>query len=162
MGRRRGVPPGDSRRFYDWLYRASEDMLAAKILMENDHLCYKSSAFHCQQAIEKALKAYILLCTGKLMDGHNLAWLCRQAMKEDEDFRLWMKKVSVLNHCYIETRNPPDIPFDVTYDQLKDAYRTAVELFRFICSQVDEEMEERYGAFPHAGAASGRVGEEKE
>lgn len=67
----------DSRRYYDWLEHASQDLIAAKILSEDDR-CYRLSAFHCQQAIEKALKAYILLKSDVLVDGHNLTWLCRR------------------------------------------------------------------------------------
>ena len=70
----------DSRRYYDWLEHSSQDLIAAKILSEDDR-CYPLAAFHCQQAIEKALKAYILLKSDVLVDGHNLTWLCRQAKK---------------------------------------------------------------------------------
>lgn len=63
----------DSRRYYDWLEHSSQDLIAAKILSEDDR-CYRLSAFHCQQAIEKALKAYILLKSDVLVDGHNLTW----------------------------------------------------------------------------------------
>ncbi len=58
----------DSRRYYDWLEHSSQDLIAAKILSEDDR-CYRLSAFHCQQAIEKALKAYILLKSDVLVDG---------------------------------------------------------------------------------------------
>ena len=98
----------DSRRYYDWLEHSSQDLIAAKILSEDDR-CYRLSAFHCQQAIEKALKAYILLKSDVLVDGHNLTWLCRQAKKYDKGFHQWFDESADLNQCYIETRYPADI-----------------------------------------------------
>ena len=35
----------DSRRYYDWLEHSSQDLIAAKILSEDDR-CYRLSAFH--------------------------------------------------------------------------------------------------------------------
>ncbi len=75
----------DSRRYYDWLDRAAEDMMATEKLAD-DEFCYNACAFHCQQTIEKALKAYILLKTDRLLDGHNLTWLCKQAARYDDHF----------------------------------------------------------------------------
>ncbi len=71
-----------------------------------DDRCYNLSAFHCQQAIEKALKSYILLKSGLLVDGHNLTWLCKQAMRYDPKFSDWLDESAALNRCYIETRYP--------------------------------------------------------
>ena len=55
----RGYRDGDSRRYFDWLYYANLDLLAAKNL-QCDERCYNGAAFHCQQCIEKALKGYLL------------------------------------------------------------------------------------------------------
>ena len=88
----------DSRRYYDWLEHSSQDLIAAKILSEDDR-CYRLSAFHCQQAIEKALKAYILLKSDVLVDGHNLTWLCRQAKKYDKGFHQWFDESTVNLTC---------------------------------------------------------------
>ena len=101
MGNRSRMHNGkDSRRYYDWLEHSSQDLIAAKILSEDDR-CYRLAAFHCQQAIEKALKAYILLKSDVLVDGHNLTWLCRQAKKYDRGFHQWFDESADLNQCYI-------------------------------------------------------------
>ena len=44
----------DSKRYFDWLDHSSADLVAASLLKEDDR-CYDQAAFHCQQAIEKAL-----------------------------------------------------------------------------------------------------------
>lgn len=145
MGRRSRGRNQDSKRYYDWLDRAGEDMICAELLLRDDN-CYLSCAFHCQQAIEKALKAFILLKTGELVDGHNLVWLCKYARRYDERFDAWLDESAALNHCYIETRYPTDLPFELEYTQVHKAYKMAQDMFLFICRQVDDyfdEMERR-------------------
>lgn len=141
MARRKSSRYGDSRRYYDWLDRAGEDILCAKLLLENDN-CYNGAAFHCQQTIEKALKAYILIRSDVLVDGHNLAWLCKRAMKYDKSFSAWLGGSASLNRCYIETRYPADIPVDLEYHQVLGYYRMAREMYLFICSEMDEILSE--------------------
>lgn len=140
MGRRFSSNNHDSKKYYEWLDKASEDMLSAKLLMDND-LCYNAAGFHCQQAIEKALKAYLLLKTDQLYDGHNLSWLCKKAVRLDEFFYEWLDECVTLNSCYIETRYPTDIPREFGYKELKSAYNIAKDMFIFICEQVDGEID---------------------
>ena len=81
--RRKGA--SDSCFYYKWLDKALCDLQAARLLLTygGDHY---NIAFHCQQAIEKALKGYLLFRTGRHFDGHNLTWLCKQAMQTDYHF----------------------------------------------------------------------------
>lgn len=132
----------DSRCYYDWLEHASQDLIAAKILSEDDR-CYRLSAFHCQQAIEKALKAYILLKSDVLVDGHNLTWLCRQAKKYDKGFHQWFDESADLNQCYVETRYPADIEREYTYKMVKNFYRMAKEMYQYIFAEIDREFDRR-------------------
>lgn len=127
----------DSRYYYDWLDHAGEDLIAAQMLLVDDR-CSNLCAFHCQQAIEKALKSYILLKSGLLVDGHNLTWLCKKAVQYDPKFSRWMEQCADLNRCYIETRYPSDLDRDVPYHQAAAACRMAQEMFLFLCAQIDD------------------------
>lgn len=139
MARRKAAGFGDSRRYYDWLDRAGEDLLCAGLLLQNDN-CYGGAAFHCQQTIEKALKAYILIKSDILVDGHNLTWLCKRAMKYDNSFHEWLSESASLNKCYIETRYPADIPLELEYNQVHRYYKMAKDMYLFICEEMDELM----------------------
>lgn len=132
----------DSKKYFDWLDRAGEDMISANILSNDDRL-FNSAAFHCQQAIEKALKGYILLKSGELVDGHNLTWLCKRAMRYDKEFTKWLDESTSLNRCYIETRYPNDSYTEISYRKIKRYYNMAQDMYIFICEQVDDELEER-------------------
>jgi HEPN domain-containing protein len=141
MARRRPVRTGDSRRYYDWLDRAGDDILCAGFLLQDDN-CYNGSAFHCQQAIEKALKAYILLKSGELVDGHNLTWLCKRAMRYDKSFSGWLEESASLNKCYIETRYPADLLLELDYQQVSGYCKMAREMYIFICEELDNILNE--------------------
>jgi HEPN domain-containing protein len=136
MGKRRHVNYSDSTRYRDWLDRACEDISCAKILRE-DEKCHNSAAFHCQQCIEKALKAYILLKEDRLVDGHNLTWLCRQAMRLDSRFDEWLDESASLNKCYIETRYPADLPLALDRAEVERYYGMAQGMYKFIRSEFE-------------------------
>ena len=68
----------DSRIYEDWLAKARTDLESARILFEHGG-DYATVAFHCQQAIEKGLKGFILKSSKQLKDGHSLIYLCRKA-----------------------------------------------------------------------------------
>lgn len=125
----------DSKRYFDWLFHANLDLLAAQTLIE-DERCYAATAFHCQQCIEKALKGYMLFRIKRLYDGHNLTWLCKQAVMINGRFREYLPSTVKLNKYYIETRYPADIPFDIDYDTIRQLYMTTSEMLDFICSEI--------------------------
>lgn len=125
----------DSKRYFDWLYHAKQDHLAASILIE-DERCFNATAFHCQQCIEKALKGYLLFKNRKLFDGHNLTWLCKQAVMMDRTFMQWLEKSTALNRFYIETRYPADIPIDIDTKSMNDIMTSTTEMLDFICDQI--------------------------
>ena len=125
----------DSKRYCDWIFHANLDYLAAQKLIE-DERCYYATAFHCQQCIEKALKAFMLFKKHKLFDGHNLTWLCKQAMLMDEHFRDYLKDSVALNKYYIQTRYPSDLPFDIDYDTIQNLFKITGNMLNFICEHI--------------------------
>lgn len=130
----------DSRRYDAWLDKAGEDLCAATVLRGDDR-CYGGAAFHCQQAVEKALKAYILLRSGELCEGHSLIWLCKRATRHDQKFSGWLDESAALGNCYIETRYPSDSREAFDFGAVCAACDMALDMFRFICEQVDAHFE---------------------
>lgn len=125
----------DSKRYYDWLFHAYQDLLSAKLLIDDSRL-YGPTVFHCQQAIEKSLKAFLLYKTHRLLDGHNLTWLCKQAALMDNSFAKWIGKSTLLNRFYIETRYPADIPSEIDLDLAKEILTATEEMMDFVCDSI--------------------------
>lgn len=122
----------DSKRYYDWLYHACLDIMSARVLMEDERLA-RPVVFHCQQAMEKGIKAFLLYRHRKLFDGHNLTWLCKQAAMTDQSFTKWIGRSTLLNRYYIETRYPADIPEEMSGDFVRETLEATEEMLEFIC-----------------------------
>ncbi|OGG30222.1 hypothetical protein A2971_02955 [Candidatus Gottesmanbacteria bacterium RIFCSPLOWO2_01_FULL_46_21] len=92
----------------DWLFFAQSDLDGARILAHDG--IYHIACFHCQQAAEKALKAYIL-STGKVPPKvrtlQELAERAAKTLREIEQFR---RQLIVLDTFYIPTRYPDALP----------------------------------------------------
>ena len=140
MARRRKGNTG-SQYYYKWLEKALSDLQSARILLTwgGDEMAV---AFHCQQAIEKALKGYLLFKVGRHFDGHNLTFLCRQAAIADERFSRYLGESAALNNYYIETRYPTDLPFEITEAQIHNILIMAEDLFNVIRQELYATEEE--------------------
>lgn len=132
--RRRGT--FDSLFYYKWLDKALCDLQCARILLTYGGDPY-NTAFHCQQAIEKALKGYLLFRTGRHYDGHNLTFLCRQAIVQDaQTFQEYLDESAALNDLYIETRYPTDLPFEINEVEIHRYLDMAERMFAAIRQEL--------------------------
>ncbi len=134
----------DSKHYFEWMEYASEDLAAAALLAE-DATCVNAACFHCQQTIEKSLKAYLLFVSGQNVDGHNLSWLVRQACKFNSEFGVFIARTAALNRYYIECRYPSDrweTPDAQTLTETLDVTR---DLYEYVCSIIyNEDYDEDY------------------
>lgn len=135
MGRKRKGAT-DSQFYYKWLDKALRDLQAARLLHTYGGDVY-NIAFHCQQSIEKALKGYLLFRTGRHFDGHNLTYLCRQAIRFDpKGFSEYLDESAALNDLYIETRYPTDLPFSIDEREILRYLDMAERMFAAIRKEL--------------------------
>lgn len=85
-------------------------------------------AFHCQQAMEKALKGWLLKTTGELLEGHSLVFLCRKAISAGAPLKGVLRDCAYVNQFYIETRYPSDSYMPVSEGEAQDCMDAAKEL----------------------------------
>ena len=112
----------DSVKFNEWFAMAQKDIKSAKILFEHD-ADNEIVCFHCQQAIEKYLKGYLICVRGELQEGHNLLKLCKKAMLHDNTFGVFLKDMAFVNSFYIETRYPAVDPLIVSEEDTEECFR---------------------------------------
>lgn len=125
----------DSKRYQDWLYKASKDLAAAKVLKQDGYF-NDIIAFHCQQAIEKALKGFMLFKTSELAEGHSLVYLCKQASAMDTTFKTFLKDCAYVNQYYIETRYPADFPLEVSDEEALECLAIAKRILDYISNVI--------------------------
>lgn len=134
-----------------WLARASGDLRTAdrmaQVPMEPGAV-----AFHCQQAAEKALKAYLLRHDRPFRKAHELPELVNQCAEITPDFRALLEAADKLTPYIIAGRYPPDetegrFPAwaaEPTSEQAEEALRLAREIVAFsgtVCQQRSRAKE---------------------
>jgi len=110
-----------------WFSQALEDLLSAKILLDNKR--YYLVCFLCQQIVEKALKSVIYFNKEDLVIGHSVKKLADWAGEFDEDFKKLGEKISILDTYYITTRYPNGLPDGIPAEVFnKNIAQSAFEL----------------------------------
>jgi len=63
----------------EWLLRAKEDLDAAALVLTAPSPLLRTALFHCQQAVEKAMKAFLTWHDAGFREVHNLEELANPA-----------------------------------------------------------------------------------
>lgn len=125
----------------EWLQSAESDHRAAKHLLESGD--YEPCAFHCQQAVEKLLKAIIVEQTGGRPEHtHDLNALLEKitGLEMDEDIE---QIVSDIDGYYIGSRYPLDTvdPGIFVKPLAEKAVQYTDEIFKWFLTRIVFENE---------------------
>jgi HEPN domain-containing protein len=122
-----------------WLRQARHDLGDAEYNLGGSR--YALVCFLCQQAAEKALKAYLYARGADQVLGHSVADLAEECGELDSDFRTLKPRAAPLDHYYVPTRYPNSLPggipaeaFDET--DARRALTLAVEVIRLVEAKV--------------------------
>lgn len=125
----------DSKRYNDWLEKADRDIKSARVLKQND--CGNDVvAFHSQQAIEKSLKGFLLKKIGRVVEGHSLIYLCKEASNYCVEFKKHLKDCAFVNQYYIETRYPADVQLIVSDEEAEECITIAKEINKMVIDNI--------------------------
>jgi len=120
----------------EWILKGQNDLETAEILLREkgptDTLC-----FHCQQAVEKFLKAYAVFSGNRFEKIHDLWKLTKLAGKKDKRILEFEKELKNLNAYYIESRYPSDTA-SYTQTECKKALRDANEIAQYILKAMEK------------------------
>lgn len=75
-----------------WLIKANEDLLVVEKLTEFEVIANASACFHCQQAVEKFLKAFLIANGIEIKKTHNIEYLLSECSDIDPDLFLLILK----------------------------------------------------------------------
>lgn len=118
----------------EWLIKGQNDFKAAKILYRekgpSDTLC-----FHCHQAVEKYLKAYLVFKNIHFEKIHHLWQLAKRCSKDDKEFLNFEKELKTLTAYYIESRYPPEVKV-YSSKECKEVLVIAEKLTQFIVKKI--------------------------
>ena len=106
------------------LSKAEHDIGMAKLALDYKPEYTDSICFHCQQAVEKYLKAYLIFIGIRFKKSHSLSYLLDLIEEKEEVPEDIYKKADQLDNYSVKTRYPIEWP-EPTLEETKEAYRYA-------------------------------------
>ncbi len=93
-----------------WLDKADSDLDAVEELSVHGDRFREIIAFHCQQAVEKYLKAFLVRHQVEFPKTHDIAKLVARCANIDEHLAAHLAHASVLTPYGVDARYPGDLP----------------------------------------------------
>ncbi len=107
----------DTEYIKEWTDKAEKDVKTVEIMKEIDDVT-EIVCFHCQQAVEKYLKALLISYDIEFPKTHNIDFLLKQCMKVNSDFEKFMG--NSLSEYAVDMRYP-DIRYIPTKEEMEEA-----------------------------------------
>lgn len=116
-----------------WLEKANNDLISAQRLIEIEPMILDNACFHCQQAIEKYLKAFLIFKGKDIERTHNINFLLIECVQYDNSFN--DIDVKNINAFAVQIRYPddtimPELP------EAKEYYQIALEVKKIVLNKV--------------------------
>lgn len=116
-----------------WMKKADEDLLVVKKLTEFEMVALSSVCFHCQQAVEKYLKAYLISKGKEIKKTHNIEFLLSECEDFDPDFGSIDPKN--LSDFGVEIRYPGDL-YTPSEFETKEYIEIAHQLKKMVSEKI--------------------------
>ena len=127
-------PPEEVKRdlVRQWLAKADEDLDTAKFLFSSEKSFLAAVCFHCQQAAEKFLKAFLTWQQIEFPKTHDLGLLLGLIASTEPSLAASLTEVAGLNPYGVDMRYPGDAP-EITRQDAEAALRLAQSVKEAIC-----------------------------
>ena len=116
--------PAEWSEVEEWLSKAREDLLSARILLGHDPPVLSTACFHCQQAVEKALKAFLVSRGVAFERVHSLPYLLDLCDEAGLDIAEQRDGVEALGPFAVGLRYPGE-PCDIDAKTAQSSLTTA-------------------------------------
>ena len=118
-----------------WLRKAERDLAAARRLMLGETPLRDTGVYHCQQAVEKGLKAFLTYHNTSHQKTHNLVALLDVAETIDPTFARWLEAAKMLTPYATEFRYPGEI-IEPTAEEAAKALQHAEDFLNFLAEKL--------------------------
>lgn len=117
----------------DWLMKADEDIAVAEYLLKTSKF-YADVCFHCEQAAEKSLKAFLVYHRITPKKTHNLPILAEECIRMNSSLAEITSCCDSLSKLYIPTRYSFKIEFNLT--NAEESMKLAKEVMKKIKEKI--------------------------
>jgi HEPN domain-containing protein len=118
----------------NWIQVAENDLKSA-IVLERDSL-FETACYHCQQAAEKYLKAYLIHAEIEPPITHDLTRLVAIAKTVESEFEALEEAATALSDYATLYRYPADVPVTCTEEDTKEAIEKAQGVKAFVMGRI--------------------------
>ena len=122
----------------EWLQKAQSDLLSARILIGHDPPVFDTACFHCQQAVEKVLKAFLAWKEIFFEKVHSLTYLLDLCGMQEPGFVSLRERAEALAPYAVEIRYPGEV-IEVSPGEAREALATAEAVWDFVLSLLPNE-----------------------
>ncbi|NOX62541.1 MAG: HEPN domain-containing protein [Chloroflexi bacterium] len=123
-----------------WVKKAQHDIESAEwLLLRPEPLC-NAAGFHCQQAAEKMLKAYLTWRDEPFGRTHSLVALVANCLKYDRTFDALRFAATTLTPYAVALRYPGDLP-DLTEKEAREALTLSQEIRDFVLARIPKPIQ---------------------
>ncbi|AMM40014.1 DNA-binding protein [Candidatus Desulfofervidus auxilii] len=124
-----------------WFIKAMEDLKVVEhemVLLKNE-IATSAVCFHCQQFVEKVLKAYLTIKNVDFGKTHNLEFLLELCRKQDRDFE--QIDTGNLTFYAVDVRYPDEF-YIPSFEEARECYEIAKKVKEFIERKLNIKIEE--------------------
>jgi HEPN domain-containing protein len=120
----------------DWLAKARDDLRTVELLLTFDDYPRVIAAFHCQQAVEKSLKAFLTTFGVPFLYRHDLGYLLDLCLDIDPACAELEPQIDGLTPYAVEMRYPTDLPVIPTASEVEQFYHQAKTVYEFVEDRI--------------------------
>lgn len=120
-----------------WLAKAKNDLLNADNNLQSDEIPFDTVCFHCQQAAEKFLKAYLIGNNRSYPITHDLFLILEKILPLNKQAEHLRDALSILTPYAVEVRYPDDW-FMPSEQDAKEARNAADEVLQWLKNNMLE------------------------
>jgi len=124
---------------YQWLIKADHDLRSARRLFSDDPPLLDTAAYHCQQSVEKALKAFLVLNDVQFSKIHLLSPLVEQCIDVDEGFVRFRETAEILTPFATVFRYPGDA-VEPERSHVEEGLRLASMVIEYVVDRMPEKI----------------------
>lgn len=123
-----------------WIEKGDHDLGTAKITYLHIPEYLDTVTFHCQQAVEKYLKAYLIFQSITFRFTHDLIYLLDLIIQKDSDFYNYYDTISELQGYAVEIRYPNETIF-LSNEKVENAIRISKTIRKLVTDKIKIQID---------------------
>ena len=123
----------------EWLQKGRNDLFSAQIPLAHDPPVLDTAAFHCQQAVEKVLKAFLIWRSVPFEKVHSLVYLLDLCEQQEPSFASLRGGAEALAPYAVAMRYPGEV-MEAEEGEVQEALATAETSWAFVLDLLPSEL----------------------